>query len=204
MSPAPVVRISVVLLIGAIALPFSPAGYADPPAWAPAHGWRKKHDPEYVGYTGKKWPEDYGVVSGHCNYETAGAVVGGTIGGAVGSSVGKGDAKPVAILVGWVIGAVIGARIGRDIEQQDRSCIAHSLELAHDRTRVTWDNPNTGVKSLLTPKGGLRPGQSALPCIRASALARRPHRDYRGQSVPVARRTLGSTQLVAATAPMSA
>jgi surface antigen len=57
-----------------------------------------------------------------------------------------------------VIGAVVGAKIGRDIEQQDRSCIAHSLELAHDRARVTWDNPNTGVKYMLTPKAGFEQG----------------------------------------------
>ena len=154
MSLPYIIRGAAFLLIAALTAPLAPAVYADPPQWAPAHGWRKKHDPEYVGYTGKKWPDDYGVISGHCNYETAGAVVGGAVGGAIGSTVGKGDDKPVAILVGSVIGAVIGARIGREIEQQDRSCIAHSLELAHDRTKVTWDNPNTGVKYLLTPQGG--------------------------------------------------
>ena len=24
---------------------------AEPPPWAPAHGWRKKNDPNYIGYT---------------------------------------------------------------------------------------------------------------------------------------------------------
>src|SRR5258707_819066 len=58
---------------------------ADPPPWAPAHGWRKKNDPNYVGYTGRKWEKDYGVVEGHCNTQAIGAVLGGVVGGAVGS-----------------------------------------------------------------------------------------------------------------------
>ena len=34
---------------------------ATPPAHAPAHGWRAKHDPYYVGYTGNHWERDYGI-----------------------------------------------------------------------------------------------------------------------------------------------
>jgi surface antigen len=155
MSSSPTSLFVAAALIAAMMLP--EAVQADPPSWAPAHGWRKKHDPEYVGYTGHKWPDDYGVVSGRCNYEAAGAVVGGAIGGVVGAKVGENtDNKPVAILVGSVLGAVIGAKIGRDIEQQDRSCIAHSLELVQDRTRVQWANPHTGVQYLLTPKTGFQ------------------------------------------------
>ena len=55
------------LLLTAIAmlgLTLPPVSYADPPSYAPAHGWRKKHDPYYVGYTGNKWPKDYGVMEG--------------------------------------------------------------------------------------------------------------------------------------------
>jgi surface antigen len=142
------------VVLASLALPSPPGAYADPPAWAPAHGWRKKHDPNYVGYTGKQWPDDYGVVSGHCDYETAGAVVGAAVGGAIGSSVGKGEGKTVAVLVGTVVGAVVGQRIARSIEEQDRACIAHSLELAKDRNRVAWSNPQTGVGYLLTPETG--------------------------------------------------
>ncbi|MDP2627510.1 MAG: hypothetical protein Q8Q58_11465 [Candidatus Rokubacteria bacterium] len=41
--------------------------FGDPPPWAPAHGWRAKHDPFYLGYTGKKWDRDFGVLDGRCN-----------------------------------------------------------------------------------------------------------------------------------------
>ncbi len=62
------------------------AAFADPPSQAPAHGWRKKHDPEYVGYTGTKWARDYDISSGRCNREEIGAVLGGVVGGVVGSA----------------------------------------------------------------------------------------------------------------------
>ena len=64
---------------------------ADPPAHAPAHGWRKKHDPYYLGYTGRQWSRDYGILGGRCDREVVGAVLGGVLGGAVGSQVGDGE-----------------------------------------------------------------------------------------------------------------
>ncbi len=138
--------VAIVLLLSAsVAL-------GDPPDWAPAHGWRKKHDPYYVGQSGTKWPTDYGVIRGSCDYQTVGAVVGGVTGGAIGAAVGKGDSRAVAILVGTVVGAVVGSRIGRELEEQDRACIGQSLELTHSNRSVSWDNPDTGVQYLLVPK----------------------------------------------------
>src|SRR2546429_9130975 len=89
---------------------------ADPPPWAPAHGWRKKNDPNYVGYTGKKWEKDYGVLDGRCNTAAVGAVLGGVVGGAVGSRVGNDSNRPVAIVTGTVLGAVVGAKVGAEID----------------------------------------------------------------------------------------
>ena len=80
--------------------------YGDPPPWAPAHGWRKKNDPYYTGYSGKRWRKDYGVVEGSCNREAVGAAVGGIAGGAVGSQFGKGSGRQVAIVVGAIVGAI--------------------------------------------------------------------------------------------------
>src|SRR5689334_15564252 len=102
-------------LAATFALPAAPA-LADPPPWAPAHGWRKKNDPNYVGYTGHKWDNDYGIVEGHCDWQAVGAVVGGVIGAAAGSQVGKGSGKTVATIVGAVLGSAIGAKIGANVD----------------------------------------------------------------------------------------
>ncbi|MEJ5211545.1 MAG: RT0821/Lpp0805 family surface protein [Burkholderiales bacterium] len=131
-------------------------GWADPPAHAPAHGWRKKHDPYYIGYAGKKWPKDYGVLVGRCNYAAVGAVLGGVVGGAIGSQVGQGEGRAVAIVVGTVLGAVLGAQIGRDLDEADRACIGHTLELAPPGRRVVWVNPNTGVEYAVVPTRNFR------------------------------------------------
>ena len=129
---------------------------AAPPDWAPAHGWRKKHDPYYRGYSGRDWDSDYGVTSGSCDRgrvgQVIGGVVGGVAGGAIGSEVAKGSPnRDVAIVVGAVIGATIGQEIGRRMDKTDRSCVGHSLELAATGHAVKWTNPNTRVTYQLTP-----------------------------------------------------
>ena len=149
------------LALFALSLVPSPAP-ADPPSWAPAHGWRKKHDPDYVGYTGKKWEQDYGVVEGRCDTDKVGAVLGGAVGGVVGAKVSRPENRPVAIVVGTVLGAVIGAKVGRSLDEADRACMGHALELAGERKTVVWTNPHTGVHYELTPTRNL--GDRQNPC----------------------------------------
>ena len=161
----------VLLSLGFLPVP-SPA---DPPPWAPAHGWRKKNDPNYVGYTGKKWDKDYGVIDGRCNNAAVGAVLGGVVGGALGSRVSSKEERPVAILVGGVLGAVIGAKLGQKIDESDRGCWGHALELAGEKKTVVWTNQATGVSYRLTPTRNFQEG--GLPCrefsTRVSAGSRR-------------------------------
>jgi surface antigen len=133
---------------------------ATPPDHAKAHGWRKKNDPNYVGYTGKKWEKDYGIIEGRCNTAAVGAVLGGAVGAAVGSRAEKED-RPVAMIVGTVIGAVIGAKIGQEIDERDRGCMGHALELAGERKTVVWTNKATGVTYRLTPTRGYNEGKLA-------------------------------------------
>jgi surface antigen len=153
----------------ALALGAPPAAYADPPPHAPAHGWRKQNDPYYLGYTGKKWERDYGVVAGRCQFEAVGAVLGGTVGGVVGAQVGTGDTRTVAILVGTAVGAIIGAKIGRELQDADRGCIGHALELAENGKGVSWANPHTGVSYVLTPTRGYK--QGSLSCREFTTVA---------------------------------
>src|SRR5712691_6014722 len=131
-----------VAMAALVSLSFVPVpSPADPPPWAPAHGWRKKNDPNYVGYTGKKWDADYGVLDGKCDAAKVGTVLGGVVGGVVGSQVAKDSPnRPVAILVGTVIGAVIGNKIGAEVGSGDRGCMGHALELAGEQKAVKWTN----------------------------------------------------------------
>lgn len=129
---------------------------ATPPSWAPAHGWRKKNDPAYDGYSGRAWDYDYGVRSGSCDRNRIGQVLGGVVGGVAGGAIGGEVARDsaernVAIVIGAVVGAAIGADVGRRLDKTDRSCVGHSLELADYGQSVRWTNPNTRVTYQLTP-----------------------------------------------------
>ena len=125
---------------------------ADPPDHAPAHGWRKKNDPRYVGYTGGGWDQDYGIVEGNCNRKEIGTVLGAVVGGAIGSRIGDGDGRVVATVIGAVLGAAVGRTVGRDLDEEDRACVGHALELTRQGQSVRWLNEQSDVTYLLTPQ----------------------------------------------------
>ena len=127
--------------------------FADPPAHAPAHGWRKKNDPHYVGYTGVSWERDYDISSGRCNREEIATVVGGIVGGAIANRVAD-EHKAVATIVGVIAGAAIGNRVGRELDEGDRGCFGHALEIAQPNQRITWANSAAGVSYEMTPGAG--------------------------------------------------
>jgi surface antigen len=156
--------LSVALSLSLVPVP-SPA---EPPPHAKAHGWRKKNDPTYVGYTGKKWAKDYGVAEGRCNTAAVGAVVGGVIGGAVGARVASDHDRPVAVILGAALGAVVGRAIGKELDAADRACMGHALELAGQRKSVAWTNTASGVSYRLTPTGSFKDGNA--PCRRFTTV----------------------------------
>jgi surface antigen len=137
------------VLVASLALP-GPV-VADPPAHAPAHGWRKKNDPYYVGYTGRQWTDDYGIRDGRCDRDRAGAALGAVVGGAIGAAVSDDDDRLIAVLAGATIGAVIGNEIGDEMDDDDRACFGHSLELLEDGHGVVWDGSKRGMQYTLTP-----------------------------------------------------
>ena len=114
--------------------------YADPPPWAPAHGWRAKHKDKgrYAHYQ----PVPFDIGLGRCNRDLLGAVLGGVAGGVVGASVSKGDNRTVAIVGGTIIGAIIGGVIGRSMDRVDQNCVGQVLEHAEDGREVRWRAPN--------------------------------------------------------------
>jgi len=147
--PGPGQRFLGRVLLSAALLPC--VALATPPPWAPAHGWRAKNDPTYAGYSGRNWDHDYGVQSGRCDRAEVGALLGGIAGGAIGAEAAGNGGRAVAIAVGTVIGAAIGAEIGHRMDQADRACTGHALELAVPGRSVTWRNPVSGISYQLTP-----------------------------------------------------
>ncbi len=145
------------------------ASWSDPPEHAKAHGWRKKHDLAYVGYTGRDWERDYGVRQGSCNHKEIGTVLGAVVGGAIGSQVGDGEGRAVAVIVGSVLGAVIGREIGRDLDDADRACVGHALELGDIGKPIRWNNERTDVDYLVTP--AVLNAQDPKNCRRFSITA---------------------------------
>ncbi|HEX5046984.1 MAG TPA: RT0821/Lpp0805 family surface protein [Gammaproteobacteria bacterium] len=154
------VAVSLGLLCGVAAI-------ADPPAHAPAHGWRKKHDPYYVGRTGVSWEHDYEISAGRCNREAIATVVGGVVGGAIANRVAEED-RVVATIIGAAAGALIGKKIGGELDERDRDCIGHALDIGQRGRTVVWTNETSGVRYELAP--GADSSRNGAPC-RAFTLA---------------------------------
>ncbi|MBX3707946.1 MAG: glycine zipper 2TM domain-containing protein [Pseudomonadales bacterium] len=147
-----------------------------PPPWAPAHGYRAKGDPFYVGYTGRQWPRDYGILGGRCNTDEVLAAVGAVAGGVIGGRVSSPENRVIATILGAVIGGVIGAEVGNRIDDRDRACIAQSLELARTGQTVRWTNPDTGVSYAVKPVQDLADGCREFELSARDGTRSRPTR----------------------------
>ena len=150
---------SIVTAFALTALLGAPLALATPPPHAPAHGWRAKHDPGYHGYrgyTGYEWERDYGITRGRCNRDEIGTVAGAVVGGAIGSAVSKGDSRIIAILAGATIGAIVGREIGRDMNDSDRACMGHALEIGTYGQRISWTGPRPGLDYTMALGDGFR------------------------------------------------
>ncbi len=131
---------------------------ATPPPWAPAHGWRAKNDPFYVGYAGRQWSDDFGVIDGRCDTDKVLAAVGAVAGGAIGNRVASPEGRVIATVIGAIVGGVVGDAIGKKIDKSDRACVGQALELARVGQRVRWTNPATGQSFTVRPKEDLADG----------------------------------------------
>jgi surface antigen len=66
-------------------------------------------------------------------------------------SVVAAERRAVATIVGVIAGAVIGNRIGRELDEADRGCFGHALEIAQPGQRITWTNESAGVRYEMSP-----------------------------------------------------
>ena len=153
-------RVAVALVAACVVSAWTIDAYADPPPWAPAHGYRAKGKHKNKRGKGRNRYDDhyeeayvvpYGIGQGTCNRQLLGTVVGGATGALIGSQITKGDGKGVATLGGAIIGAIIGGSIGRSMDQVDQGCIGQALEHAEDGQRVTWTNPDNGGRYTVEP-----------------------------------------------------
>ena len=148
-----------------LAVAWSAPTLGDPPDHAPAHGWRNKHHDDdehhykhrdddehyYVGYTGVRYDNDYEISSGRCNRQAMATAVGGVVGGVLASQVAKPENRTVATLIGAAAGALIGHKIGHELDEADRGCFGHALEIGAVGQRVVWTNESTHVRYELSP-----------------------------------------------------
>lgn len=147
------------LLIAVLTAGLASPVLADPPPWAPAHGYYKnKHKHKYrdddhygaeIEYHGGRLPAP---LQCQHNGSQAGAVIGGIVGGVVGSNIGKGKGKTLATIAGTLFGAYVGSSIGADMDAGDRRCAGESFDVAQDNQPVEWTNPDTHQSYSVTPK----------------------------------------------------
>jgi surface antigen len=131
-----------VAVLAAVTLITEPA-WADPPPWAPAHGYRAKHKQKgHYHNSGYRAPFDIDL--GRCNRETLGALLGGGAGAAAGTQIGSGSGRTAAIIGGTVIGFLVGGSIGRAMDQLDQYCVGQALEYAPDGSDITWVGADQG------------------------------------------------------------
>jgi surface antigen len=133
---------------------------ADPPPWAPAHGWRAKQKHKYkhkqkyknrAYYDDDRYVAPFDLDRGLCNRQVLGGLLGGMTGAAIGSQIGKGDTRTAAIIGGTIIGMIVGGSIGRSMDEVDQNCVGQTLEHAPDGETIYWNNQRDGTQYRVTP-----------------------------------------------------
>ncbi len=117
------------ITLAAVAVPAAPA-FADPPPWAPAHGYRAKEahriyddrgryvEPRVLSRGDRVWRGDDGRYYCRRSNGTTGLVIGAAVGALIGNQVaGRGDKT-----LGTIIGAVGGGLLGRAIDRGELKC----------------------------------------------------------------------------------
>lgn len=110
---------------------------ADAPKQVAIQIAQNKSDATFIGYTGRRWPADYGVTAGRCNRDEIGKLVGTASPAATKSA--RPATRAVAVVVGTTAGTVIGTQLdGRELDRTERACFGHTLDLARPGSRVAW------------------------------------------------------------------
>jgi surface antigen len=155
----------------------APLMAGEPPAHAPAHGYRNQDKQDrkeakaarkYRGYTGVEWQEDHGIQGGRCNTDTILTVVGAAGGAIIGNRAASAENRTVATIVGAIAGGLIGNKIGESIDDRDRACMGHGLEVGAIGKTITWTNPKTRAVHTLRPVKDLPDGCRSFEFVAAA------------------------------------
>lgn len=102
--------------------------FADPPAWAPAHGKRAKdriyddrgryYEPRRIGRDDRIWRGRDGKYYCRRDNGTTGLIIGAGVGALVGRELDGGRDRTV----GTILGAAGGALLGREIDRGSLQC----------------------------------------------------------------------------------
>lgn len=89
--------------------------------------------------------------------KVGGAAIGAVIGGvAAGLLLGKASGKIGTALLGAAVGGLIGQQIGSLLDCKDQQAVeaktAEAISTGQDGQTVTWSNPQTGAKAVITPQ----------------------------------------------------
>ena len=101
-------------LAGSLVLPAG-AAYADPPSWAPAHGYRAKQAQQYYATDNgiQYWRGDDNRYYCKRSNGTTGLLIGGAAGALVGRAIDTRGSRTT----GTILGAAAGALLGREIDR---------------------------------------------------------------------------------------
>ena len=155
-------RLAIAAFTALVSLSFTSApAPADPPPWAPAHGYRAKKGKHKRQESRAVHQLPPGLQRGHCRHRmfddaTVGTLIGAAAGGLVGSHIRKGDGKLAATALGTLLGAVIGSQVSGNIARPDEICFNQTFEHAPDRETITWNNTRQGAEYQVTPTKTVR------------------------------------------------
>ncbi len=168
---------SIALGAALLAIPLTaPAAVADPPSWAPAHGYGHSHGYRKFKKRAYRNERRYGrrhevrrtvyvsrPVHNHSSHRhvnrtelgvsstLGGAIIGALLGGLGGSQIGSGSGRTAAIVGGIAAGAVIGGSVGSSMESNDEARVQNTLETGRTGDTVIWRNQDTGNRYEVTP-----------------------------------------------------
>lgn len=158
------------LLVGFLVAMPEPSGtaLADPPRWAPAHGYRAKHKSKHkYKYKRHYKKQNLGYVTaapvvvpavglGNCNRTLIGSLLGGAAGGLLGNQIGSGSGRVAATIGGALLGVLVGHSIGSSMDRIDQGCVSQTLDRAETGRTVAWHNPDNGRDYRVTPTRSYR------------------------------------------------